>query len=145
MGGTYPSPTMAGSRTPVMLVACYAVLIYYGKNKYIDQANKIYQLLNSIRQTLAPVCKKYNLKIIGDPIICTIAFTGNNALHLFDLMLTENWSLKFISKPDGFNLQITLANIEEVKNEFCKDFSECCEKVKFKLKGIFSYLQTIQN
>jgi len=72
MGGTYPSPTMAGSRTPVMIVASYAVLIFYGKIKYIDQAKKIHNAIKDIKTTLASVCKDYNLSIIGDPQVIII-------------------------------------------------------------------------
>jgi sphinganine-1-phosphate aldolase len=67
MGGTYPSPTMAGSRTPVMVVASYAVLIFYGKIKYIDQAKRINNAIRDIKLALKNVCEEHNLQIIGDP------------------------------------------------------------------------------
>lgn len=67
MGGIYPSPTIAGSRSPAMVVASYAVLIFYGKNKYKNQAQKIYKAVSDIKSELSGVCKEYNLSIIGDP------------------------------------------------------------------------------
>ncbi len=67
MGGTYPSPTMAGSRTPVMIVATYAVFIHNGRDKYIKQAKRIYEAVKQVKDSLANVCNKHFISIIGDP------------------------------------------------------------------------------
>ncbi len=139
MGGVYPSPSIAGSRTPAFMICAYAIMLKKGKNFYANQARQIHDSIQKIKE----FSKKNfeNLKVIGDPQICVIAFTGEKSSIIFDFMSKKGWHLNLINNPIGFSIVITLANLSMVNNKFCSDLKECYDKVSyFRLRILFIFL-----
>ena len=123
MGGLYPSPGFEGSRSPALAIAAYSVLIYIGKQKYVNQATRIYNAVKKIKDYVKKHMKE--IQVIGDPQICSVAITGKISLSVFDKMTEKKWHLNMINNPVGFSLVITLANLENVENgNFIKDLEE---------------------
>lgn len=114
MGGLYPSPGFEGSRTPAFVVAAYAVMMYLGKNRYINQAKAIHEAVKKIKKFVKDKCE--GLEVIGDPEICSVAVTGPKATLVYDQMSSKGWHLNLINSPTGFSFVVTSANIENVNN-----------------------------
>ena len=113
MGGIYPSPGFEGSRSPAMAVASYAVLLFLGKDRLINQAKAIHEAVEKIKTYIN---KLDGLQVIGNPQICSVAVTGPKALVVNDQMASKGWHLNMINNPMGFSLVITSANIANIEN-----------------------------
>lgn len=119
MGGTYPSPTIAGSRSPAFMICAYAIMLKLGKNFYAMQAKNIHVCLETIK---AFAKKNFTrIHVIGDPKICAIAFTGEKISLFYDQMAEKKWHLNLINNPVGFSIVINTANIKQVEENFCND------------------------
>ena len=128
MGGIYPSPTIAGSRSAALMVCAYVIMLNKGKNFYAKQARDIHEAIEKIKEFSAKNFKE--LKIIGDPQICIVAFTGEKSSIIYDLMSKKGWHLNLISNPIGFSICINTANISMVNKKMCSDLKECYEAVR---------------
>ena len=130
MGGVYPSPTMAGSRSPAFVAASWAILHFLGKNTYISQAKKIHEAINKIKKYCKDNFKE--IEVIGNPSICVIAFTGSKCMYIFDEMNKKKWGLNIINNPQGFSFVITSANLPNIENGlFIKDLKESYDYVYY--------------
>lgn len=127
MGGTYPSPSIAGSRSPALMVCAYAIMLKKGKNFYANQARQIHDSIQKIKDFSKKNFK--NIKVIGDPQICVIAFSGEKSNIIYDLMSKKGWHLNLINNPIGFSIAITTANLSMVNSRFCNDLKECYDHV----------------
>jgi len=114
MGGLYPSPGLAGSRSPAFVVAAYAIVCHVGKYRYINQAKAIHDAVKKYKNFIAKECPE--LKVIGDPQICSVAVTGPKSLFVHDQMTAKGWQMNMINNPSGFSFVITSANIENIDN-----------------------------
>jgi sphinganine-1-phosphate aldolase len=47
-GGIYASPTVAGSRSGYLIACCWATLMYYGFDGYVEETRKIIQIARDI-------------------------------------------------------------------------------------------------
>jgi sphinganine-1-phosphate aldolase len=128
MGGVYPSPSIAGSRSPAFVAAAYAILMYLGKNTYVNQAKKIYEAISKIKKFVKENCPE--IQVIGNPCVCVIAFTGKKIMYLFDEMNRKKWALNIVCNPQGFSFVLTSANIKNVENgDFLKDLKDSYDYV----------------
>jgi len=128
MGGTYPSPTLAGSRTPALIACAYTILLKQGKNFYAIQAKNINNAVTKIKEFAKKNFEK--IHVIGDPKICVIAFTGEKIPLIYDRMAKKHWHLNLINNPIGFSIAITTANFKNVEDNFCNDLKESYDYVK---------------
>jgi glutamate/tyrosine decarboxylase-like PLP-dependent enzyme len=130
MGGIYPSPGFEGSRTPVFTVSAYAIMLFLGKNRFINQAKAIHEAVLMIKNFVKKNLEE--LEVIGDPQICSIAITGKNVALVFDQMTQRGWHLNYINNPIGLSLVITSANLANVENgNFTKDLLDSYNFVNF--------------
>jgi sphinganine-1-phosphate aldolase len=128
MGGVYPSPTICGSRTSAFVAASYSIMMYLGKLTYINQAKRINEAINKIKKFVKENCKEIN--VIGNPMVCVVAFTGKKIMYVFDEMNKKKWSLNIICNPQGFSFVITSANVENIDNgKFLNDLKESYDYV----------------
>jgi sphinganine-1-phosphate aldolase len=47
-GGIYASPSIAGSRSGYLIACCWATMMYYGLEGYIEETRKIIQVTREI-------------------------------------------------------------------------------------------------
>jgi sphinganine-1-phosphate aldolase len=129
MGGLYPSPGLAGSRSPAFVVAAYAIICHVGKNRYVNQAKAINDAVRKYKNFIQKECPE--LKVIGDPQICSVAVTGPKSLFVHDQMTAKGWHMNMINNPSGFSFVITSANIENIENGVLfKDLKTAYDHVK---------------
>lgn len=128
MGGTYPSPTIAGSRSPALLICAYAILLKHGKGFYARQAKQLHDMIMIIREFAKKNFTK--IHVIGEPKICVIAFTGEKIGLIYDRMASKHWHLNLINNPIGFSIAISTANLNQVEQNFCNDLKESYDYVR---------------
>ena len=128
MGGVYPSPTIAGSRSPALMICAYAIMLKKGRNFYANQAREIHDAIAKIKDFTQKNFKE--LRIIGDPQICVVAFTGLKCNIIYDLMSKKGWHLNLINNPIGFSIAITTANLKMVNSRLCEDIKQSYDFVR---------------
>lgn len=80
-GGIYISPTIAGSRSGANIAACWAALLYYGYNGYVESTRKIL----SVRQKIMNGLEKIDdIFVLGKPSLSVVAF-GSKRFDIFRL------------------------------------------------------------
>ncbi len=113
------------------MVCAYAIMLKKGKNFYANQAREIHEAILKIKEFTKKNFKE--LKVIGDPQICVVAFCGFKSNIIFDLMSKKGWHLNLISNPIGFSIAITTANLSMVNKRLCSDIKDCYDIVRFDL------------
>jgi len=128
MGGLYASPGFEGSRSPAFIVAAYSVMMYNGKNMYINQAKVIHEAVKKVKKFVKD--KLEGLEVIGEPEICSVAITGPKATLVFDQMTNKGWHLNLINNPAGFNFVITITNVDNINNgSYLKDLESSLKDI----------------
>lgn len=80
-GGIYASPTIAGSRAGANIATCWASLLYYGINGYVDATKRILTTQRYIKNELSKI---KGIFLLGDPLLSVIAI-GSNDFNIFRL------------------------------------------------------------
>lgn len=80
-GGIYASPTIAGSRAGASIATCWATLLHYGVDGYVDATRKILKVQRYLK---AEISKIDGIFIVGDPLLSVIAI-GSKMFNVFRL------------------------------------------------------------
>ncbi|XP_047510028.1 uncharacterized protein LOC125052958 isoform X4 [Pieris napi] len=120
-GGVYGSPTVNGSRAGGSIAACWASMMYIGKNRYVEMTREILQTTNYILEELRKI---KGIFIFGKPATTVIAF-GSKQFDIFkmaDLLHKKGWSLNALQFPSGIHICVTHAHTAEgVAERFVND------------------------
>nr|CAG4651780.1 EOG090X051L [Triops cancriformis] len=131
-GGIYASPTIAGSRPGSTISTCWASMMYYGKQGYVDATRKIITTTRRIEQGLRQIP---HINVIGKPQVSVVAVASKefNIYRLSDGMAKLGWNLNALQFPSSIHLCVTylhtqpgvadrfLQNVREVVGEIMKD------------------------
>ena len=100
-GGIYGSPTMSGSRSGYLIACCWATLMYYGLNGYVDETQKIIQ---TAREIAAGWSKIDGLFLLHQPDVSIVAIGSNrfNIYYLYDELYVKGWHLIGLQNPPGY-------------------------------------------
>ena len=116
------------------MAACWAALISYGHQGYVDATRSIIQTTQYIVNGLKNVD---GIKIIGEPDVMVVAFGSDefNIYGLSDGMKKRGWNLNVLQFPSCIHLCVTLLHTQPgVADKFVNDVKELTEYV---LKCIF--------
>ena len=143
-GGIYASPTTLGSKSGLLIAQSWATILYYGKNKYHEYANKIVNATIKLKNEINKIDKLF---VYGDPKVCIVA-VGSNEIDIYSVVNRMNgldWHLTNLQNPPGFHLCITMQNVEEI-DKFLTDLKKCIKDVNNKKsnKTEFSIYGTTQ-
>jgi len=132
-GGTYASPTVAGSR-PGGLVACtWAALVSVGQNGYMEGAAKIYDCAQKIKNGIQESFPE--LELIGDSYSSVIAFGSKGSIDVYEVsaeMHNKGWHLNNLHKPACVHICCTLQTVPVV-DTFLNDLRESVNEASKKL------------
>ena len=105
-GGIYATSTIAGSRAGSTIATCWASLLHYARNGYVEATKKILETTKYVKDELKD-CE--GLFVYGDPKLSVIAFGSNdfNAFQLNNELHKLGWSLNPIQNPPGFHICFT--------------------------------------
>ncbi|XP_063237061.1 sphingosine-1-phosphate lyase [Bacillus rossius redtenbacheri] len=105
-GGVYGSPTVNGSRAGGIIAACWATMISFGLEGYVDTTKKIVETTRYIVKRLSEMD---SLFVFGEPATSVIAI-GSRAFHIYrlsDALGKRGWNLNPLQYPPGIHLCVT--------------------------------------
>ncbi|CAL8083907.1 unnamed protein product [Calicophoron daubneyi] len=119
-GGVYASPTFAGSRPGALIAVCWATMMHYGLNGYIESTRRIVSTTRYIAEELNNIP---GLFVYGEPEVCVVAF-GSDVFNIYRLSqaLAElpnghRWSLNNLQFPPAVHLCVTDMHTADGKAE----------------------------
>jgi sphinganine-1-phosphate aldolase len=126
MGGLYYSPTFAGSRPGALSAECWAAMVAFGEEGYLDATKKILEAGEVIRKGIEDIPE---LEVIGDPL-WVIAFTSDtlDVYGISDQMGQRGWSLNGLQRPAAAHICVTLRHTQPgVADRFVSDLRASVE------------------
>ncbi|XP_037296501.1 sphingosine-1-phosphate lyase-like isoform X1 [Manduca sexta] len=108
-GGVYGSPTVNGSRAGGLIAACWATMMFIGKERYVEMTDEIVKTARYIEEELRKI---EGLFIFGKPATSVIGF-GSKQFDIFKMaeqLHTKGWSLNALQFPSGVHICVTHAH-----------------------------------
>lgn len=99
-GGVYGSPTVNGSRAGGTIATCWATMLSFGEDGYIEATKRIIDTARYIERHL----RKINgIFIFGTPATSVIAIGSKDfdVLRLSDALHNLGWNLNTLQFPSG--------------------------------------------
>lgn len=126
-GGVYFTPTFAGSRSGALSAACWAALVYNGKDGYREAARKILATGDAVKRGIRTIP---GLRVMGDPL-WVIAFTSDEVdiYGVVASMSERGWNLNSLQSPPSAHLCVTLRHcVPGVAERFLDDLRDAVER-----------------
>lgn len=100
-GGVYGSPTVNGSRAGGSIAACWATMIHFGEDGYIEATKSIIDIARYIERHLRTI---KGIFIFGKPATSVIALGSHDfdILRLSEALNTLGWNLNTLQFPSGW-------------------------------------------
>lgn len=128
-GGVYATPNLGGSRAGSNIATCWAAMMYYGGNGYVDNTRKVISTSRYIESGLREIP---GLIVYGKPQMSVVA-VGSNVFDVFRLVASLSglgWNLNRLQYPSGFHFCVTLQHtMEGVADQFLEDIKECTQAI----------------
>uniref|UniRef100_A0A1L8EHT5 sphinganine-1-phosphate aldolase n=2 Tax=Haematobia irritans TaxID=7368 RepID=A0A1L8EHT5_HAEIR len=105
-GGVYGSPTVNGSRAGGVIAACWATMMNFGFNGYLEATKRILDTSRYVEQALRKID---GIFIFGKPATSVVAM-GSNVFDIFRLsgeLCDMGWNLNTLQFPSGIHICIT--------------------------------------
>ncbi|CAC5409394.1 SGPL1 [Mytilus coruscus] len=111
-GGIYATSSMGGSRAGAIIAACWATLVYFGEEGYVNSTRKIIATTRKITDGLRKI---KGMKVYGDPLMSVIGFGSDefNIFRLADYMTSKGWALNSLQYPNSVHLCVTFVHTHE--------------------------------
>uniref|UniRef100_A0A1A9UGZ6 sphinganine-1-phosphate aldolase n=1 Tax=Glossina austeni TaxID=7395 RepID=A0A1A9UGZ6_GLOAU len=105
-GGVYGSPTVNGSRAGGIIAACWATMMSYGHNGYLEATKRI---LDTARYIEQEVRKIDGIFVFGRPATSVIAIGSHvfDVFRLSDALCKLGWNLNTLQFPSGIHICVT--------------------------------------
>jgi len=123
-GGVYGSPTVNGSRAGGIIAACWATLMNFGEEGYIEATKAIIDTAKYIEKELRKVEGIY---IFGTPATTVVALGSNDfdIFRLSDKLCKKGWNLNALQFPSGIHFTVTYMHIiDGIADAFINDVKE---------------------
>ncbi|XP_053964605.1 sphingosine-1-phosphate lyase [Anastrepha ludens] len=105
-GGVYGSPTVNGSRAGGIIAACWATMMSFGHEGYLEATKRI---VDTARYIEAGIRKVDGVFVFGKPATSVVAI-GSNVFDIFrlsDALGKLGWNLNALQFPSGIHICIT--------------------------------------
>lgn len=123
-GGIYTTPTISGSRPGGIIAACWAAMVHYGRDGYVNTTRDILKTAKAIEEGCRAIP---NLRVVGKPQVSVVAFTSDsfNIYTLSDKMGQRGWNLNALQFPACIHIAVTVPHTKPgVAERFLKDVRE---------------------
>ncbi|RUS78111.1 hypothetical protein EGW08_014119 [Elysia chlorotica] len=128
-GGIYASPTFAGSRAGAIVAACWATMVHFGEEGYVDTTRRIISTTRHIASGLKSI---KGIFVYGEPLVSVVGIGSNdfNIFRLFDALVEKNWNLNSLQFPSSLHLCVTLLHTQPgVAEQFIQDVKDCVQEI----------------
>ena len=130
-GGIYATPTIMGSKSGALIATAWAAMLYHGKERYTEIANKILELTNKIVDHFKG---NHFINVIGKPKLNIIAFKSKviNIYALSSSLTDKGWHLNILQNPSSFHFCVTNLHVqnETIIDDFLKDIDDSVLKIR---------------
>nr|XP_002127038.1 sphingosine-1-phosphate lyase 1 [Ciona intestinalis] len=106
-GGIYATPMFAGSRSGAIIAACWATMMYFGREGYVNRTKKIITTARYIEQGLRKIEYIY---VLGKPEMSVVAL-GSLDFDVFRLsteLVKRGWNLNNLQFPASIHICCTM-------------------------------------
>lgn len=128
-GGVYGSPTVNGSRAGGIIAACWATMMSFGYDGYLEATKRIVDTARYIEQG---VRKIDGIFVFGKPATSVIAM-GSNVFDIFrlsDSLCKLGWNLNALQFPSGIHICVTDMHTKPgVADKFLADVRSCTAEI----------------
>ena len=118
---------IAGSRAGGIVAACWAALLSYGYQGYVDATRSIIQTTRQIAKDLTNID---GIRLVGESDVCVVAF-GSDKFSIYGLsdgLSKRGWNLNVLQFPSCIHICVTLLHTQPgVAERFVKDVTELTE------------------
>jgi len=128
-GGIYATPTIGGSRAGGIIAACWAAMLFFGKEGYVQTTKEIITTTRKITEALKKIP---GIQIVGTPDVSVIAFDSKdfNIYGLSDGMKERGWALNALQFPSCVHLCVTRPHtLPGVAEKFIRDVTEITAEI----------------
>ncbi|MEJ1288219.1 sphingosine phosphate lyase 1 [Cricetulus griseus] len=128
-GGIYASPCIAGSRPGGIIAACWAALMHFGENGYVEATKQIIKTARFLKSELENI---KGIFIFGDPQLSVIALGSHDfdIYRLSNMMAAKGWNFNYLQFPKSIHFCITLVHTRKrVAIQFLKDIRESVTQI----------------
>ncbi|CAF1245672.1 unnamed protein product [Adineta steineri] len=128
-GGLYGSPSIAGSRSGYLIACCWATLMYYGREGYIEATRKIIQTARDIAKGWSEIDGLY---LLHQPDVSVVAISSDkfNIYYLFDGLHAKGWHLIGLQNPSGMHIAVTQIHTQPgVVDKLLEDTRQCVREI----------------
>jgi len=139
-GGIYATPTLGGSRCGANIATCWATLLYFGFDGYVEATKKIIETQRFLKRELLKV---NGITVMGDPVMSVIGLRSEhfNIFRLSDKMSELGWSINPLQFPSAIHICVTLMHTQPgVAQSFLTDLKssvvECLKTPSDKGEGL---------
>ncbi|XP_031625160.1 sphingosine-1-phosphate lyase [Contarinia nasturtii] len=120
-GGVYGSPTVNGSRAGGSIAACWATMLHFGIDGYVEATKRVIDTTRYIERHLRQI---KGIFIFGTPATSVIAL-GSREFDIFrltDAMCSFGWNLNTLQFPSGIHICVTMLHtMDGMADKFIKD------------------------
>lgn len=121
--GLYITPGIPDTRSASLIASAYMTIIYNGRKTYIDQAKRITEIIQKIKNMVRTKTPK--LWLMGDPLLSIFAIGGERIGGIHKELKEKKWCMNLLNNPIGVNFCITIENIKSFEDgSFEKDLVE---------------------
>merc|ERR1711990_1356788 len=134
-GGIYATPTIGGSRAGGIVAACWAALLYFGREGYVSAARDI---VTTTRRIAEAIRATPGVTIVGCPDVSVVAFDSPefNIYAINDGMKERGWALNALQFPSRLHLAVTKCHtLPGVADRFIKDLQEVTAIIRLDPSG----------
>uniref|UniRef100_A0A6P7FCP7 sphinganine-1-phosphate aldolase n=1 Tax=Diabrotica virgifera virgifera TaxID=50390 RepID=A0A6P7FCP7_DIAVI len=128
-GGVYGSPSVSGSRPGGNIAVCWAAMLNFGKEQYIQATRDVIHTSRYIEKGLR---RMKGIFIFGTPVTSVVAI-GSNDFEIYRLSaaLKEcGWSLNTLQFPSGIHLCVTRQHTQPgVADKFLEDVRTSLDEI----------------
>ncbi|KAK3091804.1 hypothetical protein FSP39_022743 [Pinctada imbricata] len=132
-GGIYATAAVGGSRAGAIIAVCWATLMYFGEEGYVQSTKKIISTARYICEGLREIP---GIMVYGEPQMSVVGFgkAKGYKYNIFTLseMLAKKrgWNLNPLQFPSSVHLCCTILHTKEgVADRFITDVRECLEEL----------------
>ncbi|KDE02507.1 hypothetical protein MVLG_06938 [Microbotryum lychnidis-dioicae p1A1 Lamole] len=127
-GGTYASPSMAGSRPGAIIAGAWASMMKMGIDGYTESCREI---VGAAKRIVQGVSEMDDLYVLGDPLVSVVAFSSKTVsiYEVGDVMSKKGWHLNALQSPPALHIACTRLTVPVV-DELLTDLREAVEEVK---------------
>jgi len=128
-GGIYATPTIGGSRAGGIVAACWAAMLFFGREGYIKTTKEIITTTRKITEALQNIP---GIHIVGIPDVSVVAFDSKdfNIYGLSDGLKGRGWALNALQFPSCVHLCVTRPHtLPGVADKFIKDVTEITAEI----------------